>query len=242
MKTCRRCKLHFPLSDFSEKPSNKDGHHSFCPSCEALTKEIQKLRRAASHKEWAKNNPDKIREIQKRHRQNNHEECLKRDKIYSIKYRERRKERSRIYHQENREYRNMQKKAYREKHIEEARARDRAYHHKHKERLNARSRAYSKSHRVELRPGGTDRANRRRARIRSAVNIEKIDREAIYDRDNGICHICHRKVSRKSFTLDHLIPIVHGGDHTAINVAVAHRRCNGRRYTGIIPAQLRLLG
>jgi hypothetical protein len=81
----------------------------------------------------------------------------------------------------------------------------------------------------------------RKARINGASIIEKIDRNAIYERDGGICHICHRKVSKKTFTLDHLVPVVHHGDHTAINIAIAHRGCNSRRGAGRIPAQLRLL-
>jgi HNH endonuclease len=242
MKTCKKCRLSFELSQFSPKPSNKDGYHSFCESCEILATAKQKLMLAKSHKEWVKNHPEQNRKIAKRYRQNNLEKCRQKDRVYFETHREQRKERDRIYYIKNRKHHNMQTKACRQKRIEEYRARDRAYHHKNKERLNAISRAYSKSHRAELRQGGADAASRRRARIHSAANIEKIDREAIYDRDRGICHICHRKVSRKSFTLDHLIPIIHHGDHTALNLAVAHHRCNCRRFTGIIPAQLRLLG
>jgi 5-methylcytosine-specific restriction endonuclease McrA len=43
-------------------------------------------------------------------------------------------------------------------------------------------------------------------------------------------------------TLDHLIPLSKGGNHTSDNLALAHGRCNSRRGAGRIPAQLRLLG
>lgn len=74
-----------------------------------------------------------------------------------------------------------------------------------------------------------------------AVVTPQIDRMAIYERDRGICHICRRKVSIRTFTLDHLIPRSDGGLDIPPNLAVAHLRCNTRRFTGLkIFAQLRL--
>ena len=84
---------------------------------------------------------------------------------------------------------------------------------------------------------------RRRARLLAVALIsETIDREAIIKRDKSICHICHKRVARKDLTLDHLIPVIHGGPDTAANLAVAHRSCNASRGTGRIAAQLRLFG
>ncbi len=60
------------------------------------------------------------------------------------------------------------------------------------------------------------------------------------ERDNWRCHICHRRVSQQSASIDHLIPISDGGQHTLVNVALAHAKCNSnRREVG--PAQLRLI-
>ena len=87
-----------------------------------------------------------------------------------------------------------------------------------------------------------DAEARRRAKIRGAERIEKVDRLAIYDRDGGVCHICEKPVDRDEFHLDHLIPIARGGTHTVDNVAAAHRECNQRRGAGRIPAQLLLFG
>jgi DNA-binding CsgD family transcriptional regulator len=74
-----------------------------------------------------------------------------------------------------------------------------------------------------------------------ASKVPQVDRLKIYERDRGICHICHRKVSIKTFTLDHLIPRSDGGPDTEPNQAIAHPRCNSQRFMGrLIPAQLRL--
>src|SRR3989304_10285713 len=80
-------------------------------------------------------------------------------------------------------------------------------------------------------------AARRAVRL-GAGTAEPISRMAIYQRDEGRCHICGRKVSSKKFHLDHLVPLSKGGTHTENNVAVAHPRCNMRRGPGRLPAQL----
>lgn len=70
----------------------------------------------------------------------------------------------------------------------------------------------------------------------------------IADRDGWVCHICQRRIPDKGSwtnedddpTIDHLVPLSRGGEHTRVNVAIAHRLCNScRGATGI--AQLRLI-
>lgn len=83
-------------------------------------------------------------------------------------------------------------------------------------------------------------AHERRARIKGASEIERIDREAVIARDKSICHICGKKVTR-DITLDHLIPLSEGGPHTMANLRVAHRSCNSKRRDGRTDAQLLLI-
>lgn len=81
----------------------------------------------------------------------------------------------------------------------------------------------------------------RRAKGKGSPEAEFIDREQIYERDGGRCHICGHAVAKSKFTLDHLVPLSKGGSHTALNVAVAHRKCNSQRAAGRLPAQLLLV-
>lgn len=53
---------------------------------------------------------------------------------------------------------------------------------------------------------------------------------AVAERDNWICHLCGGKVEPKDATVDHLIPVVHGGEATMENLKLAHRICNKRRW------------
>src|SRR5207244_1924604 len=103
-------------------------------------------------------------------------------------------------------------------------------------------REYMSSYYHEHRKSFIDRAARRRAQIKRAPTLELVNRQMIYERGGGRCHICGHKVSAAAFHLDHLVPLSDGGEHTARNLAVAHPFCNLSRGPGRLPAQLRLLG
>jgi 5-methylcytosine-specific restriction endonuclease McrA len=64
---------------------------------------------------------------------------------------------------------------------------------------------------------------------------EALDPVAIGERDGWWCYLCESTVEPAEATLDHVIPLVRGGTHTADNVAIAHLRCNqekGERWLG----------
>lgn len=76
-------------------------------------------------------------------------------------------------------------------------------------------------------------AHVRRARL-ALVKWERVDPVTVYERDQWRCGICGESVRRTArrkhdpemASLDHIIPIAHGGDHTYANVRCAHYRCN----------------
>lgn len=75
---------------------------------------------------------------------------------------------------------------------------------------------------------------RRRARLRRARQIERIDRVAIIERDNSTCYLCGRVLKPPEIELDHVIPISRGGLHIATNLKVACRTCNARKYNKLL--------
>lgn len=98
------------------------------------------------------------------------------------------------------------------------------------------------SEKCRLREQSKRDRHRRRAARRGSVAPELTDLGVIATRDRWRCHICRKRVARRSATLDHLIPVSAGGLHIPENLALAHRSCNSRRGTGRIPAQLRMVG
>ena len=45
----------------------------------------------------------------------------------------------------------------------------------------------------------------------------------------GICHYCGRKVEPRELTMDHVVPLVHGGRSTKLNIVPACKACNSKK-------------
>lgn len=74
---------------------------------------------------------------------------------------------------------------------------------------------------------------------------EPVSRSLIYERDGGICGLCHLPVDRSlkyphpgSATVDHIIPITRGGKDEASNLQLAHASCNLRKQNKL-PGEVR---
>lgn len=65
----------------------------------------------------------------------------------------------------------------------------------------------------------------RRAKKRGQF-VEHVDLATVWERDDGVCHICREPADRWNWHLDHVIPIARGGLHGYENVKVAHPGCN----------------
>jgi 5-methylcytosine-specific restriction endonuclease McrA len=75
-------------------------------------------------------------------------------------------------------------------------------------------------------------AHRRRLFLRG-VTPKPISARAIYRRDGGICALCSGQVDIEaryphplSATVDHIVPISKGGEHSNANIQLAHAKCN----------------
>jgi 5-methylcytosine-specific restriction endonuclease McrA len=91
-----------------------------------------------------------------------------------------------------------------------------------------------------------DIKQRRRATKRGAT-VERVLRRVVFERDGWRCQLCGLTVDRdaqvpahRAPTLDHIVPLSAGGEHSYRNVQLAHFICNTRRgSTG--DAQMRLI-
>lgn len=71
---------------------------------------------------------------------------------------------------------------------------------------------------------------------------ERIDRMQVYEFHKWKCHICGQTIDRNlrlpdrmAATLDHLLPLAHGGQHIFKNVAPAHYLCNALKADTLDP-------
>lgn len=135
------------------------------------------------------------------------------------KYPERHRARFRQWQLANQEYRMQYYRKYNAEHHEERLAYYRSSHRKEVSRM----------WRQKFPERLTEMHIRRRARKMSAPRIERIDRKAIIERDQWTCYLCMQICTPKNVTLDHIIPLYHGGAHAADNLRVACRSCNSRK-------------
>lgn len=76
--------------------------------------------------------------------------------------------------------------------------------------------------------------NQTRRAKKKAQFIEKIDHDLVWQRDEGICHICGLLAEKENWHLDHIIPLVKGGLHCYSNVSVSHPLCNIKKGSKLI--------
>jgi hypothetical protein len=168
------------------------------------------------------------------------------------------RERQREYYKNNRDKEIARVKRYREEHPDKIRQTQKKTHDKTRESRNAYSREYYQNNKdkvIELTVNWQQRNKERfyetmrrwrrnnrdkmrdferirRARKRTQI-IETVRSREIYERDQWICQLCHKKVNKRlkyphplSASLDHITPLSLGGTHERRNVQLAHLRCN----------------
>lgn len=69
-----------------------------------------------------------------------------------------------------------------------------------------------------------------RSRLLAAF-IEDVDPDVLIVRDQGVCWICLGTVAPTEVSVDHVLPLSLGGEHSYANVRLAHTLCNVRRGT-----------
>jgi 5-methylcytosine-specific restriction endonuclease McrA len=76
----------------------------------------------------------------------------------------------------------------------------------------------------------------RRALAAGCRVVEVFDRWEIFERDGWICQVCGRETTRdpdpynpSSPTVDHIVPLAAGGEHSRANVRLACMGCNSAR-------------
>lgn len=84
-------------------------------------------------------------------------------------------------------------------------------------------------------------------RIEPSAVVETIDSRKVFERDGYRCQLCGEATKGKwpaatSATLDHIIPLSKGGEHSYRNTQCACFGCNNRKGANAANDQLRLVG
>ena len=169
------------------------------------------------------------------------DECRYAGSEYNRRYQEAnaasRAEDKRRHYKANREAVRERQRQYREANREAEREQQRRYREANRDALRERQRQYNKANPDKTRA----REHTRRARKCGAF-VETVVARQVYERDNWVCHICgrvipdaanHQYPRPNSPSLDHVVALANGGEHSYANCKAAHLRCNikkGARY------------
>ena len=79
--------------------------------------------------------------------------------------------------------------------------------------------------------------------------VENVSPELVMERDGWMCGICGERIPKSakypdplSPSLDHIVPLSSGGEHSMKNVQAAHFLCNSRKKDRGGGEQLALIG
>ena len=153
--------------------------------------------------------------------------CEKVDaKIWRIENREHAKEYSRkynpLYYQRNKTRIKKYASQWKKDNKDKVGKMTRAYRIRYPEKAKAVARKWKQANKDRVNASTIKRQNL----IKGASSGILILRADIYERDNGICHICNQFVDIDNYEIDHIKPVSKGGSHTLDNVATSHPRCN----------------
>ncbi len=152
----------------------------------------------------------------------------------------------------NAEERRASQAIYREQHREEARDRAAAWRAAHPERAREATRRWYAEHAAQVleyrrryREANRDliraQNSSRRARLRGA-EVNDLTAEQWTEIKAAFGHRCaYCHVKPPLLTMDHVIPLVDGGGHTASNIVPACQPCNSRKNDGPAPEYQPLL-
>jgi len=125
-------------------------------------------------------------------------------------------------------------KLWAEKHRDHRAKYGKAYRLENADKVKASQKTYALANPDKM----ADKWARRRA-LKLSVTVENVSRAEVYKRDRGRCHLCGKKVPKRRWHMDHIIPLARGGEHSYANVSVSCPTCNMRKGVKA-GAQLRL--
>ena len=220
MKTCSQCNETKELSEFYNAVGNKDGLKTECKDCTKAT--VKRYRLA---------NPEKVAARLKTWNLANKEKVAARGRLYYRTNVEEIKAKDKAYYNANAEEIKAHKRAQYHANTEETKARNRAYYHANAEEIKAQKKAWGRANPDKIAAKWAKRKARKAGNGGSFTGEEWADLKAYFDYQCLCCRIAEPEIN---LTVDHVIPIVHGGTSDIGNIQPLCRSCNSSKGTQTI--------
>lgn len=216
MKRCPKCKEWKPLDGFNVVQTSKHGVSSGCKAC--VNEE---------HRRYRVLNADKEAAAAKRYRENNRALLAARWRAAYQKDRTKFLERAKRYNEANREKIQERRRNYRERERERGRQ---AYQKNRLKHL-----AWNLRYRRQDPAANRARVARRRARLHgNGGSYTAAEWRALCAKYDHRCLACGQQEPAIQLTVDHVVPIVHGGSNNIDNIQPLCFKCNQAKRTKTI--------
>lgn len=234
MKTCTKCKIEKPFTDFHKHKSQKTGLRSQCKLCtnesnkkyacenkEKVLTASKKWRENnidrvnACNRAWNKANPERVKANRKRFMDKNPSKKSEYCKSFYYANKEKCLEKNREWRKRNKDKDSIRKKKWTELNREKKYASNAKWHKANPDKMAVHSR-------------------NRRSRSKNACGSHSIDDvKAILDFQRGLCANCHTKLfmsGNKKYHVDHINPLAKGGSNDRDNLQCLCQSCNLRKH------------
>lgn len=221
IKKCSWCQTFKPFSEFYKNKYTKTGLTSLCKKCLKLKvkkyAQIHKKIIEKSRRNFSKKHPRYQSEYQLKWKKSH----LNYSKIYYKLNREKKLKIGKIYYQDNKQSRKAYGKKYGKK------------YYKKNQKIR---KAYAKSYFQTSKGKAVLRASDHQRRIllqNCKINDLTSTQIEILLRKAKKCIICKKQFTKmkRRKTLDHIIPLSRGGNHTLINIQIVCQSCNAKKHT-----------
>lgn len=200
MKTCSKCKIEKPRSEFHKQSRSSDGLREVCKTC----------RTEAARIHYAENK-EKINAKNAEYYSKNTEKVLSRCSAYKSKNNAAIKEKAALYRKENHAQ------------VTEARIR---FRKEHPETVAAQNKKWEIAHpgHSKIRT-----MNRRAKRISAGGKVSDAIFDLLFAEQGGRCVYCKIDLSTVTPHLDHIMPLALNGPNTDDNMQLLCGKCNRRK-------------
>lgn len=238
-KKCPACSQVLPREAFALARNRPDGLQAYCRACQSVQGKAYYAAHQAEASErfraWRLENPDKQRERYQRWAEANPERAREKNQRWYKENAEKSAGKSREWYKAHREDVLRRLAIVRRRKAKLLNARERARRAANPERVRARERMY-RAKRADV---YRDKAHRYRVALRK-LYVEPVIMAVLAERDHDRCAVCGKYVKPEDWSIDHIVPVSRGGEHSYANTQLAHKRCNSSRGNRG-PAQMRLL-
>lgn len=163
-------------------------------------------------------------------------ECSKKyDRIQYQKNKEQKKEKSKQNYKKNKEERKEYYKKYYKDHKQEKKERSKLYYIKNKDTILEKTTKYGKTEKGKLIYANKNHNRRIQKQKTERYNRITLDQwKKIIESQNNKCAHCGCKfIDEIKPTMDHILPLSKGGEHTSANIQALCQSCNSSKCNSI---------